>query len=186
MQEAEQLRQAELKRARDAARRRILELIETDPVLAYAQRQLAMARARDDVLAETQRILDGGAEPPSAAPARGRHLGQRLADAFHTAFATWWFVVGQSVFIAVWILINVITWAHFDHYPFLFLNLAFSIWAAYAAPLILMADARAADRDQHREDEQSRQLALILRALERYGPPIQPPLARETGESGQG
>jgi uncharacterized membrane protein len=68
----------------------------------------------------------------------------------------------------------VIAWAHFDHYPFLFLNLAFSLWAAYAAPLILMADARAADRERRRIDEQTRQMSLILRTLERYAPPGEP------------
>jgi hypothetical protein len=180
MLEADQERRAEMEQAREAARRRILELIETDPVLAYAQRRLAGGRARDDVLAEARRILEGDDDPPPAGAPRGRHVGQRLADAFHTAFATWWFVIAQSIFIVVWMLINIIAWAHFDGYPFLFLNLAFSLWAAYAAPLILMADARAADREHRRIDEQSRQMALILRTLERYAPPGGAPSVGDT------
>lgn len=176
MREMDQTRRAELEQAREVARRRILELVETDPVLAYAHRQLTTARASGDALAEAQRIIEGGVDPPLAETAsRERHLGQLLADAFHTAFATWWFVIAQSVFIAIWVAFNIFAWAHFDRYPFLFLNLAFSLWSAYAAPLILMADARAADRERRRIDEQTRQMSLILRTLERYAPPPERP-----------
>jgi uncharacterized membrane protein len=62
--------------------------------------------------------------------------------------------------VVVWIGINVAGVVHFDIYPFILLNLAFSLQAAYAAPLILLAQTRQADRDkahadadaQHRED----------------------------------
>ena len=62
--------------------------------------------------------------------------------------------------VAVWIAINVVGYAHFDAYPFILLNLAFSLQAAYAAPLILLARTRQPNRDnahadadaQHRED----------------------------------
>ena len=66
----------------------------------------------------------------------------------------------QTILVAVWILVNVIGWTQFDVYPFILLNLAFSTQAAYAAPLILLAQTRQADRDkansiadaQHREE----------------------------------
>ena len=62
--------------------------------------------------------------------------------------------------MAVWIWVNVVGWTQFDIYPFILLNLAFSLQAAYAAPLILLAQTRQADRDkcnsiadaQHREE----------------------------------
>jgi len=47
-----------------------------------------------------------------------------------------------------WITANVLGWSHFDAYPFILLNLAFSLQAAYAAPLILLAQTRQAARDK--------------------------------------
>ncbi len=82
------------------------------------------------------------------------------AEAFARFFGTPTFLIGQTVIVAVWILLNVTGLAKFDIYPFILLNLAFSLQAAYAAPLILLAQTRQADRDkalteadaQHRED----------------------------------
>jgi len=82
------------------------------------------------------------------------------AEAFARFFGTPVFLVGQTVIVAVWILANVLAFTSFDIYPFILLNLAFSLQAAYAAPLILLAQTRQADRDKahaiadaaHRED----------------------------------
>ena len=82
------------------------------------------------------------------------------AEAFARFFGTPVFLIAQTVIVAIWILINVVGWWVFDVYPFILLNLAFSLQAAYAAPLILLAQTRQADRDkalteadaQHRED----------------------------------
>jgi uncharacterized membrane protein len=53
----------------------------------------------------------------------------------------------------VWIALNSVALvAHWDPYPFILLNLAFSTQAAYAAPLILLAQTRQADRDKHAAD----------------------------------
>src|SRR5271167_5237493 len=84
----------------------------------------------------------------------------RKAEDFARFFGTPTFLVGQTILVAVWILVNVIGWTQFDVYPFILLNLAFSTQAAYAAPLILLAQTRQADRDkvtsladaQHREE----------------------------------
>jgi len=70
------------------------------------------------------------------------------AEAFARFFGTPVFLVAQTVIVAVWIGINVVGWTHFDIYPFILLNLAFSLQAAYAAPLILLAQTRQADRDK--------------------------------------
>jgi uncharacterized membrane protein len=70
------------------------------------------------------------------------------AEAFARFFGTPTFLVGQTVIVAVWILVNVMGYTHFDIYPFILLNLAFSLQAAYAAPLILLAQTRQADRDK--------------------------------------
>src|SRR5438105_1679919 len=82
------------------------------------------------------------------------------AEMFARFFGTPVFLVGQTVVVAVWIVLNVVGVFNFDVYPFILLNLAFSLQAAYSAPLILLAQTRQADRDKahseadalHRED----------------------------------
>ena len=84
----------------------------------------------------------------------------RKAELFARFFGTPSFIIVQTVLVAIWIAANIWGLAHFDLYPFILLNLAFSLQAAYAAPLILLAQTRQADRDkamseadaQHRED----------------------------------
>jgi len=91
--------------------------------------------------------------PRGAAP----RLGARFeADAFGRAseavarfLGTGRFLAGQTVVVMVWIALNTVAFLHhFDPYPFILLNLAFSLQAAYAAPLILLAQNRQDDRDR--------------------------------------
>ncbi len=70
------------------------------------------------------------------------------AEAFARFFGTPKFLIGQTVVVAIWIILNVLGIVHFDVYPFILLNLAFSLQAAYAAPLILLAQTRQSDRDK--------------------------------------
>ena len=102
------------------------------------------------------------------------------AEAFARFFGTPTFLIAQTLIVAVWIAVNIAGLTTFDIYPFILLNLAFSLQAAYAAPLILLAQTRQADRDKctaiadaaHREDlhhiseerqaEMTRQTALLL------------------------
>ena len=96
------------------------------------------------------------------------------AESFARFFGTPSFLLGQTLLVIIWIVINILGIVHFDLYPFILLNLAFSLQAAYAAPLILLAQTRQADRDkahaeadaQHREDialasEEREKLAAI-------------------------
>jgi uncharacterized membrane protein len=63
------------------------------------------------------------------------------------------YIIGQSVIVLVWVLINAAAVTlRWDPYPFILLNLAFSTQAAYAAPLILLAQTRQADRDKAHEE----------------------------------
>ena len=71
----------------------------------------------------------------------------RKAETFARFFGTPRFLIAQTVIVAIWILVNVVGLTKFDIYPFILLNLAFSLQAAYAAPLILLAQTRQADRD---------------------------------------
>jgi uncharacterized membrane protein len=75
-------------------------------------------------------------------------LGARIADRVTGFLGSWRFLVIQSVLVVLWIAGNVVLLFHFDPYPFILLNLAFSTQAAYAAPLILLAGNRASQRDR--------------------------------------
>jgi uncharacterized membrane protein len=75
-------------------------------------------------------------------------LGSRIADHVTGFLGSWRFIIIQTVFVAIWVIGNVYLLFNFDPYPFIFLNLAFSTQAAYAAPLILLASNRAAVRDR--------------------------------------
>lgn len=70
------------------------------------------------------------------------------AEAFARFFGTPVFLISQTMFVAAWIFLNAAGFTTFDIYPFILLNLAFSLQAAYAAPLILLAQTRQADRDK--------------------------------------
>jgi uncharacterized membrane protein len=101
-------------------------------------------------------------DPQSTLPVAGDHHrpfgGDTFgiqAERFARFFGTPTFILGQTAIVSVWIVLNVlaitdeIAW---DKYPFILLNLAFSLQAAYAAPLILLAQTRQADRDKIRDD----------------------------------
>jgi uncharacterized membrane protein len=75
-------------------------------------------------------------------------MGARIADRVTGFMGSWNFIVLQTVIVVIWISGNVLLFFHFDLYPFILLNLAFSTQAAYAAPLILLAGNRAAIRDR--------------------------------------
>lgn len=74
------------------------------------------------------------------------------AEAFARMFGTPTFLAAQTLIVGIWITVNVVGFTHFDLYPFILLNLAFSLQAAYAAPLILLAQTRQAERDKAHAD----------------------------------
>jgi uncharacterized membrane protein len=78
------------------------------------------------------------------------------------------FLFVQTLIVAVWIALNVFAVSlRWDPYPFILLNLAFSTQAAYAAPLILLAQNRQADRDRV-QSEEDRARAASTRADTEY------------------
>jgi uncharacterized membrane protein len=84
-------------------------------------------------------------------------LSARIADRVTGFMGSWAFIAIQTAIVTIWVVGNVYEFFHFDKYPFIFLNLAFSTQAAYAAPLILLASNRASIRDrmtlEHAADE---------------------------------
>jgi uncharacterized membrane protein len=81
-------------------------------------------------------------------------FGQRLADGVATGMGSWRFIIIQTIIVGLWMVLNVIalTW-NWDRYPFILLNLVFSTQAAYAAPIIMMAQNRQNDRDRIQANE---------------------------------
>lgn len=84
-----------------------------------------------------------------------RHLkaltfSQMLADKLALGMGSWPFIVAQTVIIIIWIALNFIGFIyHWDPYPFILLNLLFSVQAAYAAPIIMMSQNRQTERDRY-------------------------------------
>ena len=90
------------------------------------------------------------------------------AEAFARFFGTPTFLVAQTVVVGIWIILSMVGITHFDPYPFILLNLAFSLQAAYAAPLILLAQTRQADRDKaHVDADAQHREALAQASVER-------------------
>lgn len=76
-------------------------------------------------------------------------FGQRVADGTARLLGSWPFIIGQTALVAGWIILNVIAWKlRWDPYPFILLNLMFSVQAAYAGPVIMMSQNRQAERDR--------------------------------------
>lgn len=77
-------------------------------------------------------------------------IGQRIADATARTLGSWPFIIAQTLFVALWIALNIVAWARrWDPYPFILLNLMFSVQAAYAGPVIMMSQNRQAERDRY-------------------------------------
>ncbi len=75
--------------------------------------------------------------------------GQRIADSVATGMGSWKFIIWQTIFVIIWMTLNAIGFIrHWDAYPFILLNLIFSTQAAYAAPIIMMAQNRQSERDR--------------------------------------
>jgi uncharacterized membrane protein len=93
-----------------------------------------------------------------------------VAERIARFFGTPQYILGQTVVVFFWLLVNAAAVTlRWDPYPFILLNLAFSTQAAYAAPLILLAQTRQADRDKaqemasarHRDELSARETTLL-------------------------
>lgn len=77
-------------------------------------------------------------------------VGQRVADGTAKLLGSWPFIIGQTLLVTAWVTLNLIAWArHWDPYPFILLNLMFSVQAAYSGPVIMMSQNRASERDRY-------------------------------------
>ena len=101
-------------------------------------------------------------------------FGERASDAFASTMGSWKFIIIQSIILIFWVSLNVTAIImHWDPYPFILLNLALSLEAAYAAPIIMMSQNRQADKDRLAAEEDYRintkaeeELKAVMKHLE--------------------
>ncbi len=114
-----------------------------------------------------------------------RTFGERVADGFAAVVGSWPFIIGQTVLLAAWVVVNVVAWSYqWDPYPFILLNLALSFQAAYASPIIMMSQnrqGRLIERRNHldlqinllAEQETTEILRLLRKLCEKQGIPLE-------------
>ena len=101
-------------------------------------------------------------------------FGERLADRIATGIGSWTFLIVQTIAVATWVIVNIYGWINrWDPFPFILLNLLFSVQAAYTGPVLLLAGNRQAQKDrltlEHASaeaDKADMQNVQILKAIE--------------------
>ncbi len=90
--------------------------------------------------------------------------GERFAERAIAFFGSWTFVIYQTLVVITWMFLNVCGWHYqWDPYPFILLNLAFSTQAAYAAPLVMIAQKRNAQIAGERSAHDHQMLLAVIR-----------------------
>lgn len=79
-----------------------------------------------------------------------KKLGDKIADKLTEVAGSWGFIIGFTLFLILWILLNLYVFTNVDPYPFILLNLVLSCVAALQAPIIMMSQNRAAKKDSMR------------------------------------
>ena len=101
-------------------------------------------------------------------------FGERLADGIASGIGSWTFLIVQTFLVSLWVTLNLVGLIkHWDPFPFILLNLLFSVQAAYTGPVLLLAGNRQAQKDRltlehaaHEADKADKQNVQILRAIE--------------------
>lgn len=102
-------------------------------------------------------------------------FGERIADAAAAGIGSWRFLIIQTFAVALWVALNIVGLVnHWDPFPFILLNLLFSVQAAYTGPVLLLAGNRQSQKDRltlehaaHEADKADRQNVAILKAIQR-------------------
>jgi len=86
--------------------------------------------------------------------AQSMTFGERASDVFASTMGSWKFIIIQSAILMLWVILNITAYIeHWDPYPFILLNLALSLEAAYSAPIIMMSQNRQAEKDRLAAEE---------------------------------
>ena len=102
-------------------------------------------------------------------------LGERVADKAASGIGSWTFLIIQTIAVTIWVTLNAYGLVHrWDPFPFILLNLLFSVQAAYTGPVLLLAGNRQAQKDrltlEHAAEEAEKaddQNVEILKAIEK-------------------
>jgi len=102
-------------------------------------------------------------------------FGEMLADKIAAGIGSWTFLIVQTFLVACWVTANLIGFFnHWDPFPFILLNLLFSVQAAYTGPVLLLAGNRQSQKDrltlEHAAEEAEKadvQNVEILKAIEK-------------------
>ena len=102
-------------------------------------------------------------------------LGEKFADWVYKNIGSWRFILIQSILVVVWVILNATAYIRaWDPYPFIFMNLIFSLQAAYTASLIMMSQNRQDKLKAHndylmnlRAEEESRAVLENLAAQDK-------------------
>ncbi|HKV89212.1 MAG TPA: DUF1003 domain-containing protein [Candidatus Dormibacteraeota bacterium] len=122
---------------------------------------------------------DGHRHPVNVVHHEEATLGERIADKAASGIGSWKFLIIQTLLVSVWVVANIVLTLverasnHWDPYPFVLLNLLFSVQAAYTGPVLLLAGNRQSQKDrltlEHaaaEADKADRQNVQILKAIE--------------------
>jgi uncharacterized membrane protein len=91
-------------------------------------------------------------------------VGERIADNAAALVGSWRFIIVQTVLVAIWVILNIIAWDYkWDRYPFILLNLMFSVQAAYTGPILLLASNRQAATDRALAQRDDEELGVIYK-----------------------
>ena len=102
-------------------------------------------------------------------------FGEMLADKIASGIGSWTFLMVQTTAVIAWLLLNIYGFVHrWDPFPFILLNLLFSVQAAYTGPVLLLAGNRQAQKDRltlehaaYEADKADDQNVQILKAIEK-------------------
>ena len=102
-------------------------------------------------------------------------FGERLADTIAAGIGSWTFLIIQTFAVLVWLTLNIVGFiSHWDPFPFILLNLLFSVQAAYTGPVLLLAGNRQSQKDRltlehaaYEADKADEQNVEILKAIEK-------------------
>jgi uncharacterized membrane protein len=102
-------------------------------------------------------------------------FGEMLADKIAAGIGSWTFLIIQTCGVLTWLTLNIIGFMrHWDPFPFILLNLLFSVQAAYTGPVLLLAGNRQSQKDRltlehaaYEADKADEQNVEILRAIEK-------------------
>jgi uncharacterized membrane protein len=102
-------------------------------------------------------------------------FGEMLADKIAAGIGSWTFLIIQTCAVLLWLTLNIVGFmSHWDPFPFILLNLLFSVQAAYTGPVLLLAGNRQSQKDRltlehaaYEADKADEQNVEILKAIER-------------------